>query len=362
MVVARAVRTARLVRAASRAHRAPFHRVAIRLVRMVRDGWEMAELVLLGLLDPREGPAREAWAVRRIDLADAQDAINPPEEVERIGDKRWFATMAAEHDLPTPRVVETLRRSGTDAGTVAEWAGRLRAVAPAETVVKPLSGMGARGVRVLTRDGDGVVDHAGVRLSWHELATAMLADADAFVVQPRLRSHPVLRELTGQEALQTLRIITLLPRSGPAEVLYAVLRIATGGAAVDNFRVGGGGATGNLIARVQPDGTLAAPLRLASNGHGLARVDRHPDSGHLLTGAAVPGWEECRALAQRAAAVFPKLPCVGWDIAPTADGPVIVEANGGWRATGDPDGALVTLLARLREAAAERGGAPQPVG
>lgn len=362
MPFARAVRTARLVRAASRAHRAPFHRVALRLVRLVREGWEMNDLVLLGLLDPREGPAREAWAVKRVDLEAAQDAVNPPEEIERMADKRRFATIAAEHGLATPPVLATLRRAGTDADTLADWSARLRAAAPAEFVVKPLSGMSARGVRVLRRDGDGVADHAGVRMRWRDLAAAMLSDAEAFVMQPRLRPHPALREATGQEGLHTLRIITLLPRNGAPEVLYAVLRIVTGGAAVDNFRVAGGGVTGNLIARVEADGTLAAPFRMSQDGHGLVRVHEHPDTGRRLTGMKVPDWDGCVGLALRAAAAFPKLPCPGWDIAPTDEGPVIVEGNGGWRASADPDGALVTLLERLHRAAAEsRGPAPATV-
>lgn len=356
MPFARAVRTARVVRTASRAHRAPFHRVALRLVRLVRDGWEINDLVLLGLLDPREGPARESWAVRRVDLVDAQDAVNPPDEIERMADKRRFATIAAEHGLATPPVLATLRRAGTDDDTLADWSARLRATAPEDFVVKPLAGMSARGVRVLRRDGDGVADHAGVRMRWRDLAAAMLADAEAYVLQPRLRPHPALRELTGQEGLHTLRIITLMPRGGPPEVLYAVLRIVTGGAAVDNFRVSGGGVTGNLIARVTADGTLAAPFRAAPDGHGLVRVHEHPDTGRRLTGVRVPDWDACVALALRAAAAFPKLPCPGWDIAPTDRGPVIVEGNGGWRASADPDGELVTLLGRLRQAAGERGG------
>ena len=158
-----------------------------------------------------------------------------------------------------------------------------------------------------------------------------------------------------KDALQTVRVITVRPPGGgPPEALYSALRIATGGAAVDNFRAANGRTTGNLIARVTGQGTLALPYGVHPSGCGLERVPTHPDSGRTLEGAALPLWDQVRELALRAAEAFPEVTVVGWDIAPTAQGAVVVEGNGGWAASGDPDGALVDVLHRLREVATIR--------
>jgi hypothetical protein len=56
-------------------------------------------------------------------------------------------------------------------------------------------------------------------------------------------------------------------------------------------------------------------------------LDRHPDSGGQITGRQVPRWEEVCRLAERAHWAFDDRVMIGWDIAVTPDGPVLVEGN-----------------------------------
>ena len=93
---------------------------------------------------------------------------------------------------------------------------------------------------------------------------------------------------------------------------------------------------------------------MAPGGYGLVRVAVHPATGAVLAGRAAPGWEAARALALRAAEAFTPLRTAGWDVAPTDHGPVVVEGNAWWGATGDPDGALLPVRDALRRAAAAR--------
>jgi hypothetical protein len=306
----------------------------------------------------------ERWAIRRREVLRLQEALNPASAVGATEDKARFAALCDRWGLPTPPVVAVLARSQDARATARAWAAALARDAPPEMVVKPSSGSLATGVRVLRRTASGVADHTGREMSWDDLARELVAGpGDTLLVQPRLHPHPALASLTGRDVLQCLRVVTLLDADGRAGVLYTALRIAVGDTPVDSFRARGAGSTGNLIARVGDDGRLAAPVGVAPSGFGLVRVPRHPGTDRLLEGWAVPQAGEARALAARAAEAFAPLRTVGWDVAPTADGPVLLEGNVWWGATGDPDGALLPVRAALVGAVAGRApasGAEQP--
>jgi hypothetical protein len=64
--------------------------------------------------------------------------------------------------------------------------------------------------------------------------------------------------------------------------------------------------------------------------YGSQRVEVHPDTGTRFSGLQMPFWKEVLDLCTRAARVTPNLRSVGWDIALTPEGPVIVEGNPDW--------------------------------
>ncbi len=58
----------------------------------------------------------------------------------------------------------------------------------------------------------------------------------------------------------------------------------------------------------------------------------------------LPFWNEAKQMAVAAHALYPQFPSIGWDVAITPEGPVMIEANAGWgvrmvqHATGQPFG------------------------
>lgn len=350
--VTRAVaRPGRLVgglRAAARAHETSTARVALRAGRMRLRGWRLADLAPLGLLDPA-APVAAPWAVRPGELTALQDRLNPPQAVERVEDKALFARICARHGIPTPPIVAELRRSSDRHWTVRDWADTLAREAPEAFVVRPASGPRAEGVRVIRRadvEGPGGADDG---LGWGDLARE-LADGPwpGLVVQPVLPPHLGIAALCGGDVPATLRIVTLRDEGRPARVLWAGLRLPTGADPAEGYRSGGAG----LRARVRRDGTLDRGVAVAPSGHGLLWVDEHPVSGRRISGTPVPGWEACRELASRAARAVAPLRTVGWDVAPTDAGPVVVEGNAWWAALQDPAGGSVPVRDALRQAVA----------
>jgi hypothetical protein len=55
--------------------------------------------------------------------------------------------------------------------------------------------------------------------------------------------------------------------------------------------------------------------------------DRHPITGAAVTGRVVPCWPEIAALGVKAHRIVPERVMIGWDVAVTPDGPVLLEGN-----------------------------------
>ena len=324
--------------------------MALRAARLRLRGWRLVEMSHVGLLDPVAGRRNEGWAVRPAEFTALQERLNPPEAVSSVEDKRLFAEICGRSGLPTPPIIADLRRSSDRHWTIRDWAETLARDAPVEFFVKPADGTRGKGVRAVSRTAEGSTDFDGTALTWGELARSLAAEPwPELIVQPRLHPHPEIAALSGVDVLQTLRIVTLREDHGAPRILWAGLRIATGRVPVNSFRAG---ATGNIHAQVRADGTLDEGVGVAPSGFGLVRVREHPVTGARIAGAHVPEWEECRAMALRAADVFAPLRAVGWDLAPTLEGAVLVEGNAWWSPLQDPDGGSLPVRDALRQAVA----------
>jgi len=241
---------------------------------------------------------------------------------ESLGDKFVFARHCERSNLPAIPVLAVLR-GGVARGPACS-AGRL----PRQDLfVKPVRGRGGSGAERWDYVGadhyrrtDGLeLDAAALlsRLRSRSLRTALL-------VQPRIRNHAQLADLSNGGALATVRALTCLDENGRPELIGAVLRMAVGAnATVDNFHAGG------IAADIDLDtGTLSEASDLGMFA-GIGWVTHHPVNGALIAGRRLPQWPELRSVALRAHAAFDDRIMVGWDIAISEGGVVLVEGNGG---------------------------------
>ena len=349
----RPLRIARRLRGAAAAHDARLWRVGARAVRLRSGGWRLGEAASFGLLDPAAGLGGFPWAIPATEMERLQEALNPEDAARRAEDKRHLAAICARHGLPTIPQAAVLERAGDAATTAAAWARALERDAPDELVVKPVDAHRGLGLRALTRVPGGAADDRGRVIGWGPLAGQLAAEPwPGYVVQERLRPHPDLARMSDTAIIHTLRMVTLRPAGGgPARLIASRLRIPAGHLPVNSFRAG---RSGNLVAEVRADGTLALPYGPLPSGFGLQPVPRHPRSDVPMEWFQVPGWQDACALALRAAEAFAPLRALGLDLAPTADGPVVVEANAWWRWLPNPAGGADPAFAALRAAAAGR--------
>ncbi len=312
MRAARALGQARdLVRtahAASRAHRAnPVEVVRRARALRVDGGFEYAEALGLGLLDPALDASARSRHVSRHAMVEAQERLNPAAVTPIAGEKAIFYPYCAVAGIPTPRLFGIVDTAGVGWNHLLDapvGPGGLEAFLardlPGEFVVKPSGGYHGKGVHALRRDG-GLLVGSGWSGTPAALAALMRDDPEfpVWVAQERLHDHPELARLVGGDTLQTLRVVTLVAGDGSAEILYAALRLAIGGGDSDNFLRG---TSGNGVSEIRvADGRLG-PLTLArGDGCGFERRSDLPGTGIAVEGVAVPHWDAVAALVRDSA-------------------------------------------------------------
>lgn len=254
--------------------------------------------------------------------------INPRSERQIVSNKLKFYKHCMEEALPVVPILH-VNEDCTAAGRAARVA-HLRSLLEAHSppyFVKSLSG--AHGTNAFTFEGG----HDGWR---HEDCFRKLSDFSEYcdelfrsdggwILQPKVISHQELQKISSNKTLSTLRVITCLIDS-KAKVLYALLKIATGKASVDNFLEG---ASGNMLSPVDLESGRLGPA-IASMSQCWPEIDRvyvYPATGVEIASVVVPFWTDIKSLMIRAQESLPQLPTLGWDVAVTDNGPLIIEAN-----------------------------------
>ena len=140
-----------------------------------------------------------------------------------------------------------------------------------------------------------------------------------YIFQPRLVPHEAVRAVCGAR-VATLRILTIFGSEGP-RVFRACWKIPAGPNYADNFW-----RPGNLLASINLENGIVSRV-VSGTGLTMTEVERHPDTNTPLVGMKVPLWEECCAAALTGATALPDFGLLGWDIAATSTGAVIIEVN-----------------------------------
>ena len=141
--------------------------------------------------------------------------------------------------------------------------------------------------------------------------------------------------------------MTMLLDGAGDHLMASSVKLAPRSASIDNYA---GGRTGTVIATIDPASGVICELRPPRpGGFGAVHAERHPVTGAELIGVRMPLWDEVHTLAERASAAFLPLRTIGWDIAVTPAGPLLIEGNARW----DPppvDATSGAILRRMREA------------
>lgn len=174
-------------------------------------------------------------------------------------------------------------------------------------MIKPLDGSCGTGVRKLQTADFGTPAQAYDAL-W-------ASDGDA-LLEEVIAQHPAISAIY-PNSVNTVRAVTLY-KDGKARVITTCFRMGQGDNHVDNLNAGG------LVVPVEETTGIVHQRAMdkEKNVH-----THHPSTGNAITGFQFPDWEAAMAMVCRAAEEIPQLGYLGWDIAFSVNGPVLVECN-----------------------------------
>ena len=171
-------------------------------------------------------------------------------------------------------------------------------------VVKPLNECGGKGVQIISID----------KKSDLEKIFNSLIRNKQFLVEDYINQCKQMSSLYNK-SVNTLRILTFY-KNKKVYILKSILKIGNGGA-VDNFSSGG------MYTFVDENGKVYVPA-IDEEGN---IFEVHPVSKKKIVGFEIPKYKEVIDFVKELGLVVPKVRYVGWDIAITDNGPVVVEGN-----------------------------------
>ena len=226
-----------------------------------------------------------------------------------VQDKARFAQVCQDHGLPCVPTIAMFK----DGASTGEEALRVRAGA---FFVKSLSGNRGVGAERWTPEGQHFVSSAGRALTMEEVI-ADLRPTNS-IVQPALEDRAELRAL-GAGALSSLRIVTAKGSSIRASVIAAALSLANKADSLTSH-------AGTLCGIDVQTGRIIVACDFSEDGEPL------PIGGDSrLIGFQLSDWAKAVDLVCRAHdEAFPGFVTLGWDVALTSNGPVLLETNLSW--------------------------------
>lgn len=319
-----------MVRARNEAGKPPFAQAREMLaLRRGFGGLTPEEYLAYRLYDDRLHDAEGKRRFLGVRAEHAVDRICNADERWRglVKDKIVFAAMMQGLGFPVPALVafhHARRRCfmARDLRTREDLAAFLRAL-PQPVFGKPAGSrwsLGAASLTAYDAATDTVTTLSGEPFPVDALVEQVAGFADqGYLFQERLVPHPALARACGR-AIGTVRLLTAQTDDGPA-LMAAAWKVVAGHNVADNFW-----RRGNMLAAID-DATGTVECVASGLGHDSRTHESHPDTGVRLLGLTLPDWQEACAMCLQAATALVGLRLIGWDLALTDRGPVIVEAN-----------------------------------
>jgi hypothetical protein len=238
-----------------------------------------------------------------------------------LRDKFLFSQLLGSLGIPTPRTFALFD------GTTVTWFDTKQrasllgisdsASSRYDGFCKPIDGTHGQGAFPLCIE-NGRISTNDVELSSDQLAKKL---DGRFLFQERIQQHPEM-SAPHPASVNTVRIITSF-RYGKPMVFCASARMGTGGRAVDNW------STGGLTIGIDAQTGEFQSEAFFRPGYG-GRTARHPDTGVVFKGLRVPHFQEAAQLVLQLHEYLPQIHSIGWDIAISTSGPVVIEGNDDW--------------------------------
>ena len=258
--------------------------------------------------------------------------INNVEHILNFVDNKMLfgATLTASGiAYPKPVAIFTKTRLPRGLGwlsTAQEVAAFLRSTDAYPLFGKPIEGHASQSAGVISilrhdADSDCLVRHDGTTVPVETFASEIeeYFSSGSYLFQERIFPHAAIEAACGS-GLGTVRIVTV-SEDRDIKPLYSAWKITATDAVADNFW-----RKGNLLAHVDVETGRLERVR-TGGGFRFDEVEKHPETGAQLLGWTLPDWEEAIETVRDAHSLVRSVGIIGFDLALSSRGPLIIEAN-----------------------------------
>lgn len=254
-----------------------------------------------------------------------RDNMNPKEARNAVIDKKIFARVMKRNNLPAICDVHTISYDSSTKDDLImstkfeEFIKLFSDLDVKELFLKPLDGVRSIGAfQAVLNSNKLYIDQKEVNEKSFFNLLFSGKRFTCYLVQPVIRQHEVLRRIN-PSCVNPVRIDTLLLREQIVHN-FAVLCVGNG----TNSAYGG---EGRLLVKIDLDTGKLAPFGKVLTTAGDRTVYAHPVSRASFANVTLPFWSEVKALVHSAAPLLYPLRSIGWDVAITPNGPLLIEAN-----------------------------------
>lgn len=180
---------------------------------------------------------------------------------------------------------------------------------------------GIKSVFIKTIHGSGGGNHYRVSLAQLESNPDFIGilTKTNFIFQKCIVQHPSLAKVFSG-SVNTVRLVSYFDEKYGVKFIGGYFRFGSGQSCVDNGCAGGGSVGFDL-----ETGKLdKVALQLLDSGGKIFK--EHPETKFVFDGFMIPDYEKVKKIIQDTIQILP-VKLAGWDIAMTADGPVLIEGN-----------------------------------
>lgn len=174
-----------------------------------------------------------------------------------------------------------------------------------KVIIKPFDAMEGHGIYKLEATEVGNLAAEAEKLAGQQV-----------MIEEILEQHPDM--VFGNTSVNTIRVHTILDRTGKGHILSCVLRAGVGDTVVDNYCSGG------AIYPVDVKRGIVTGKGKSHTGDGHII---HPQTDIVMLGYRIPNWNILLEETIKAAERLPGLRLIGWDVAITKNGIALIEGN-----------------------------------
>ncbi len=267
----------------------------------------------------------------RLESNDYLSLLNPNRYAALARDKFLTHLILERNGIPTPELYAYYNpeKSGADFNAVLH---DLQSKRVSSCVAKPaVDGAHGQGVFVCNGIDYESDDCIMIKSNGERLSLRLFCEqnkSSSWLFEGRVVQSAQIGNIN-PSSVNTIRLMTALYPDGHVNAFAAFMKFGRAGSDVDNA-----GSGGNIDCAFDVDtGTCYNTVQFNSYSS-VIKCDRHPDSNILINGMRIENWDEIKREICEYQSRIPELKAIGWDVALTDDGPVIIEINNWWDPTG----------------------------